>query len=168
MNNIVVLFFGLIFTTSFGVFAQENYQSLRITAFVANQSQFPNEFGDKKDWLEITNITDGKVEITELSLFVTDKSHKRPLQFELPEKTLEVGETWRIWCDAENVYSNQVHTNFKLSKRGEHLALYHKKPNGEVVKVDDWKYFALSKGQQGLRRSIDGQIQPIPVTEPSR
>jgi hypothetical protein len=158
---IVVLF-------SFHAVAQQGFNDLEIVAFVARKSQDVNEFGDRSDWIEIRNSGSKELILPEVRFYLTDKAERIPNRFELPAKTLASGEVWRIWCDGENVYGNEVHTSFKLSKKGEHIGLFELTKSGELVEVTSWKYSSVPRSAQGFRKDEQGKEQPIPYVKASK
>lgn len=133
---------------------------LKIVAFVARNSPDRNQFKNKADWIELKYFGSSEFDLTELKLYITDKASSAPLKYELPNRKLKPGEVWRIWCDSENVYSNQVHTNFKLSKKGEDLALFYLLENGDLIKIDHWNYSRIPKNEIGKRKN-ESTITPI-------
>ena len=156
-----IFFSVILFCFSTFAYSQEYKGKLKITAFVAAYSDDKNEFGDRSDWVELTNISDQTILVPQYALFLTDQGGKRPFRFELPEHELTPGQTWRIYCDGENVFANEAHTNFKLSKRGEHIALYLRSTSGETVLIDEWIYDALNRESRGLRKNQSGLISVI-------
>lgn len=77
------------------------------------------------DWVELKNISDGPVELSDFTL--TD-SKNAPDQWALPEGVLQPGESVIYYCSGKTAYTADgfVHTNFSLSSGGEALYLYKK------------------------------------------
>lgn len=77
------------------------------------------------DWVEIKNISDGPVELSDFTL--TD-SKNTPDQWQLPGGVLMPGESVIYHCSGNenNTANGFVHTNFALSVGGEALYLYRK------------------------------------------
>ncbi|MCK5852788.1 lamin tail domain-containing protein [bacterium] len=89
---------------------------------------FPSvELNDNfSDWIELYNSSPTSVNLMGWSL--TDKS-SNPDKWIFPDTTIPAGEYLVILCDGKNITSTTgsylfLHTNFKLSKEGEYLALY--------------------------------------------
>lgn len=148
---------------STNLLAQDLYlPDLSIVAFVARNSQDRNEFKNKADWIEIQYLGNEAYELKKLKLYVSDRSSELPLKFELPPRTLNPGDVWRIWCDSENIYSNQVHTNFRLSKRGEDLGLFYLADDESIHELDRWTYTRIPKDACGKRKLLSGEQVLIP------
>jgi len=163
--NKSALVFCIIMSFNFLVDAQVSKSiPLEIVGFVARKSTDKNEFKNKADWIDLKNTGSTKLNLPEFKVFLTDKGMSDPFKFELPQKTLAPGETWRIWCDGENVYANQIHSNFRLSKKGEALGLYYQENENKAVPIDVWNYTKLSNKEKG-KEKINGKIVPILIIQ---
>jgi len=77
--------------------------------------------GDTDDWLELYNATDSPFLLT--GLYMTDNPESlTKWQFTQNSLYIQPDEFLVIWCDDDEEQSG-IHTNFKLSKNGEYLAL---------------------------------------------
>lgn len=99
-----------------------NHPNLKITKIVAKNSSFQNEFGDESDWFELTNTSDKSLDLSTTKWFVSDDA-ARPRKFRLPKLILSPNQSIIIWCDDEDRVKEQIHTNFKLSSRGEDVVI---------------------------------------------
>ena len=92
-----------------------------INEFMAgNSTTISDENGEFDDWLELYNPSDVSVQLK--GKFLTDsKNNLSKWEF---ENDLEIGpkEILFIWCD-EDSSQGPLHTNFKLNKEGEFLAI---------------------------------------------
>lgn len=82
-----------------------------------------DEDGDKEDWIEIANISSQPVNLT--GWYLTD-TVGQPRLWALPSgRTLAAGAYLRIFASGKDrkPASGNLHTNFKLGKEGEYLAL---------------------------------------------
>lgn len=137
---------------------QHEYPDIFISKVSPVRSEI-NEFGDRADYLEFTYTGSKELEIDKVKLFVTDDAERRPLKFELPAMTLTPGTVVRVWCDGENVYGDQIHSNFRLSKWGENIGVYYLIYDDPVF-IDSWKYPSVSRDTGALLRNKDGYISP--------
>ena len=97
-------------------------QVLRINEFMAdNQTILADGAGEYDDWLEIYNA--GPSDLFLSSMYLTDDpSNLTKWMFPQGGVTLESGGHLLIWCD-EDQEQEGIHTNFKLSRTGEFIAL---------------------------------------------
>ncbi|MBN1991992.1 MAG: lamin tail domain-containing protein [Anaerolineae bacterium] len=113
---------GMSFTTS-----ASNASDLIINEFLAdNGSGLTDEDGDYSDWIEIYNRGRSAVNLGGWAL--TDDP-VQPQKWPLPDMILGSDEYLLVFASGKNRTSTDpgavLHTNFKLSKTGEFLALYH-------------------------------------------
>jgi hypothetical protein len=152
---------GVLFT-SLAVLGENDVQisskssQLQITKVIVRNSEDVNEFGYKADWFELKNVSEYSVSLTSGDWFITDKGSKKPSKFKLPELELAPGESVRIWCDGNNVIANEIHTNFKLSSRGEHIALFKVQDGKQPAEICSLNYPKVSKPNKGLVLQADG------------
>lgn len=102
-----------------------------ITEFMAdNKTTIADENGDFSDWIEIHNPTSTVIPL--LDWVLTDKSTNLT-QWKFPAVSLQPGEFLVVWASAKNrrIVGAPLHTNFKLSKDGQYLALV--RPGGTTV-----------------------------------
>ena len=163
MQIIVILFSGLL------LFPSLNAQNIYINEFLAsNVTDYPEmyDFDDYSDWIELYNSGN---EIHSLeNLFLTDDLD-HPFKWKINDGAfIEAQSYFIIWADDFNVGPGQeymrpywpwdnfttrhYHSNFKLSKSGEHLAIYQAEQmvNDTLVpKSSNWKYYcSLSSPSQ--------------------
>ena len=100
------------------LFAQ--FPDIVINEFMAsNQSinQDP-DFAEFSDWLELYNTTDAEIDIS--GYYLTDNMDDRT-KWQFPVMTIIPSHSYLlVWADNEDT---ELHTNFKISKNGEELAL---------------------------------------------
>ena len=91
-------------------------------AVVANRTGRWYERVGKSDWVELKNVSDTALELSDY--YLSDDS-KEPFLYQLPEKTLEPGELYVIRCDKESDGGGYypVCAEFALSATAEHLYL---------------------------------------------
>lgn len=98
-----------------------------ISEFMAdNKSTLPDEDGEYSDWIEIHNPTASPVSLSGWKL--TDNAASLS-KWPFPAVTLQPGE-FRIFFASQKHLRFSHHTNFKLAKEGEYLALV--RPDGSV------------------------------------
>jgi len=94
-----------------------------INEFMAeNKSTLADEDGEFSDWLELYNPTASPVNLG--GLFLTD-SASQPLKWPLPAVSLGAGAYKVVFLSSKNraPAAGEWHTNFRISKEGEYLAL---------------------------------------------
>ncbi len=96
--------------------------SVVINEFLAdNVNSFPDPNGEHDDWVELYNPTSSPVLLT--GKYMTDNPNNlTKWKFTQQSLYLNPGEFQVVWCD-ENQTQSGIHTNFKLSKSGEFIAL---------------------------------------------
>ena len=101
----------------------ENCEGVVINEAVSSNIDFEDEDGDSEDWLELYNNSDQSISLANWSL--TDDSLE-PQQWLLPEIELGAGEYLLIWASDKDIAEpgRALHTNFKISSKGETLYLY--------------------------------------------
>jgi hypothetical protein len=111
-------------------------QSVMITEFMADNltSTVRDSDGERNDWLELQNMTGATISLN--GWYLTDNaSDLRQWRFPVtaPVVNLAAGARLVVWCSGKNRKANaaQLHTNFKLDKDGEYLALV--RPDGLTV-----------------------------------
>lgn len=93
-----------------------------INEFMAdNDNVVADPAGDYDDWLELYNATDTPFLLS--GRYMTDNpANLTKWQFTQDSLYIQPGEFLVIWCDDQETQPG-IHTNFKLSKDGEYLAL---------------------------------------------
>ncbi len=109
-----------------------NYIPAVISEFMAsNDSALYDEDGDSSDWIEIYNPTDEPVSMD--GCFLTD-DRTDPMQWQVPDGVqIDGGDFLLIYASGKNKRTPgaPLHTNFRLNRRGEYLALI--APNGKDI-----------------------------------
>ena len=145
-----------------------------INEFLAdNANSFTDPSGEHDDWVELYNPTASPVLLT--GRYLTDNpTNLTKWRFAQPSHYLNPGEFLVVWCD-DNLSQPGIHTNFKLSKSGEYIALvdtngvsildsisfgvqktdtsYGRFPNGSTV----WFYINPTPGNTNLLTSLDNE-----------
>lgn len=113
-------------------------------------SMINDEYGEYDDWVELYNMESYELDLG--GYFISDDFEHKD-KWEIPEGTLIKGNGYLIiWLDKdENNMQKPLHTNFKLEKEGEELALT--QPN--MVTVDSVR-FGRQTTNVSLARSPDG------------
>jgi len=93
-----------------------------INEFMAdNAAAIADPSGDYDDWVELYNPTNDPILLT--GKYLTDKPNNlTKWQFTQPSLYINPGEYLVIWCDEQQSQPG-IHTNFKLSKEGEFIAI---------------------------------------------
>ena len=98
--------------------------SLRISEFMAaNRDGLKDEDGEASDWIELHNYGDIAIDLEGWAL--TDDEDE-PSKFVFPARVIRGGEYLLVFAsgkDRRPPREGEIHTNFKLSASGEHLAL---------------------------------------------
>ncbi|MFC2137160.1 lamin tail domain-containing protein [Bacteroidota bacterium] len=113
---------------------------LVINEFMAsNSSIIQDDYGEYDDWIEIYNTGDAAISLD--GYFITDNFND-PVKYKLPEEiTIEAGSYLLIFTDNNNSQGD-LHTNFKLSKEGEEIAIV------KVIGLDTSFIDSLTYGEQ--------------------
>jgi hypothetical protein len=100
-----------------------------ISEFMASNSSLANSFGETEDWIEIYNDSSQTIDLDGWHL--TD-SPAEPAKWSFPSVSLGSKQYLVVWASGRDVEANgELHTNFKLDKSGEYLALV--RPDGTTV-----------------------------------
>ncbi len=139
-----------------------NTKPLVINEFLAdNANSMPDPNGEHDDWLEIYNA--GSAPIPLHGMYLSDKAtNLTKYKIENDTLVLQPGAFLLVWCD-EQVTQPGIHTNFKLSKSGEFLAL----TDTDGVTVIDSFSFGPQQTDITYGRNPDGSqswafLQPTP------
>ena len=131
-----------------------------ISEFMAsNGSTLDDEDGDSPDWIEIHN-PDG-VAIDLAGYHLTDEA-ANPTKWTFPATTLGAGEYLVVFASDKDraVSGSELHTNFKLSAAGDHLALTD--PVGAVLSS-----FTFSEQEQDVSFGESQELIETPLIEVS-
>ncbi len=87
------------------------------------------DFSQFSDWIELHNTTTESIDISGFGL---SDDEDDPLQWKFPAGTIiEANSYLLVWADGEDKVASALHTNFKLSSKGEDLTLADN--NGTVI-----------------------------------
>ncbi len=128
-----------------------------------NNSTIADEYFQFEDWIELYNPNDVAIDIA--NYYLTDDASKLKKYWIGPNSTIIEAKSWMIfWADDDNG-QGQNHTNFKLSKDGDLVALT--APDGVTV-VDSIRFgpqtedFSYGRQSDGLTPWINfGQPTPF-------
>jgi len=112
-----ILFLGFL------VIAQHSPANVLISEFMAdNKNTLRDEDGDYSDWLELYN--NGKRRVNLTGWYLTDDA-QNPGKWKFPSVTIPSGGRLVVFASKKNRANAgpELHTNFKLSAKGEYLAL---------------------------------------------
>lgn len=163
LSVFLLLAFGQIATTS----ANTDSGDLIINEFVAaNGSGLIDEDGDHSDWIEIYNRGHQPVNLAGWSL--TNDSNQ-PLKWTFPDTTLGSNEYLVVFASGKNrngvEAGTALHTNFKLNKAGDFLAL-HNVLEGRFMDVISPRFPEQSRdvsyGRYGDEQTHGYLIRPTP------
>jgi hypothetical protein len=138
---------------------------IRITEFMAsNVSSLKDEDGDFSDWLELFNSDTNVVDLT--GWFLTD-SLADLTQWRIPDVTLDRGDYLLIFASGKNKtnVSEELHTNFQLSREGDYLALVDPSTNivFEYAPAYPPQQANISYGRDRLDPAVEGfLLTPTP------
>ena len=96
---------------------------LRINEVLAvnSRTNLDPDFSEFSDWIELYNPTAQNINISNFGLSDDDED---PLQWQFPAGTIIQANSYLlVWADDEDKQANALHTNFKLSSKGENLTL---------------------------------------------
>ena len=96
-------------------------KQIRINEAVASNSEFTDQDGDSSDWFELYNCTDWPIEM--LGWTLSDDIDE-PDQWTMPAYTLDANSYLLLWASNKDRDTEELHTNFKISTKGETLYLY--------------------------------------------
>lgn len=116
------------------------------------------------DWIELYNPNNETLQLQSNEWYMTD-SLGMPTKYLLPAITLSPHGFFMIWADGMDTVINQVHTNFKLSKSGEQIGLFHIH-QGDSMYVDQLNY-PLQQSGISEGRLPDGSPNWIPCNIPT-
>ncbi len=109
-------------------------QEVVISEFLAsNISGLTDEDGDNSDWIELSNLSGGTVDLNGWSL--TDDADDLQ-RWAIPKVILAPAEKLVVFASGKNriISDQELHTDFKLSASGEYLALV--RPDGILVESE--------------------------------
>jgi len=117
-----------------------------INEFMANGSTLNNEYGQPVDWIELYNTGDSAVNFSLTNYYITDDTSQKD-KFKIDGLSIPGKGYMVVFCDdSAQITSQQVHTNFGLSKNGEFVALYKKNGAGDFVPVTEHEFGSQNIG----------------------
>lgn len=130
---------------------------VRINEFVAeNKSGLQDENGESSDWIELYNPKGTAVDITGYQL--TDGT----ATWTFPVTTIGPQQFLVVFASAKNRSTTPLHTNFKLEKAGEYLAL--KDASGTTI--SEFASFPNQREDVAFGRGEAGNIGYLPTPTP--
>jgi hypothetical protein len=150
MKHIAVLL-GIVFSfegraQSLAVNAPEEMPGLRIVELAARGTNDINEFGSKADWVKIENTGNSAIRLSDYNIFITDDVNSLT-KFRLEKKKIDPNGSIIIWCDDQDVTRDQIHTNFKLSSKGETISLTIQQ-GSQIKIIDQVSYKEVAEDEQ--------------------
>lgn len=125
-------------------------QSVLINEFLAENDSSTMHNEEFPDWIELYNSGNEQILLT--GKYLTDDfSYKTKWEFTEPDLYIGPKDFLLIWCDDSPV-ENEIHTNFKLSKDGEQIALI----DSDGISYLDSVTFGKQKSDISFGRSPDG------------
>lgn len=134
----------------------EEYQpevefGVRLNEFLAsNVDNIPDEQGEYEDWIEIVSVSDEPVFLGGMWLS-DDLGESRKWAF--PDTVIQPGEFLVVWTD-DDEEQGPLHTNFKLDRDGETVALWDRGSEGNVL--IDYCVFGYQETDVSMARIPDG------------
>lgn len=122
---------------------------LFINEFCAKSSEL-NEFGEPSDWIELFNPEDSALIIKSKEWSISDREEKEK-RFYLPAIEIPAKGYAILWCDGLGKVEKDIHTDFKLSSKGETIYLYY-----QDELVDSKSYSSLKSSNGCSCRETDG------------
>jgi len=121
-------------------FATPPLPTVRINEIMAsNSTTLADNTGAFEDWIELYNFGNDPIDLS--GWHITDDPND-PLMDQIPDGTvIGAGEFLIIWASGapERTEPGIFHTNFRLAREGESVALFHNVDNGRVLV--DWFQF---------------------------
>ena len=111
-----------------------NAQEVVISEFLAsNVSGLTDEDGENSDWIELSNLSGGMIDLDGWAL--TDNADDLQ-RWVIPKVILAPGEKLVVFASGKDraIFDQELHTDFKLSSSGEYLALI--RPDGISVESE--------------------------------
>jgi len=116
---------------NFSISELETPQNVIINEVLASNSRtnLDPDFFALSDWIELYNPTTQDINISNFGLSDDDED---PLLWQFPEGTIIPANSYLlVWADDEDTQANALHTNFKISSKGETLTLTDS--NGSII-----------------------------------
>ncbi len=103
--------------------ANDEHGALVINEAVAYNDDYFYHAGDYYDWVELKNVSDKTVKLSDY--YLTDSADE-PKLFRLPEYELAAGATYIVFCGETETDSVYVHAPFSIDAKGDELYLVSK------------------------------------------
>ncbi len=129
---------------------------LVVNEVVASGSMVANEFGEHADWVELYNPGPA-MHMEAGEWYLTDRSEGDAEPFELPTMDIPEQGYLLIWCDGEDLITDEVHTDFALSSKDGSLRLVHVSNEAELI-VDEVPIKDGAQGDASMGRAPDGTM----------
>ena len=137
-----------------------------INELMASNSTLLDPQGDADDWIELKNTSDTAIDLSGMYLS-DDRTNPRKWQFPTGT-TIAAGGYLLIWADDDDGDSPGLHTNFKLSAKGESVVLSDTDDNGNTV-IDAVDFPALDADESyGRSPEGTGAFQVLATASPGR
>lgn len=123
---------------------------LVINEFMAdNDNVISDQLGEFEDWIEIFNNTNDSIYLGDY--YLTDDATE-PMQWRMPSEYIVGGGFKLIWASGDTTVGDN-HANFKLSKSGEEIGLFH--DNGTSLDTTDYIAFGTQSTDVSYGRAYD-------------
>ena len=110
----------------------------------SNKTTVNDPQGEAEDWIELTNTTGAAIDLG--GKYLSDDL-ANPMKWQFPAgTTIAAGAYLLIWADDEDGDSPGLHTNFKLSAKGEAVVLSDTDANGNTL-IDAVNFAALGEDE---------------------
>lgn len=97
---------------------------LKITEFLpANRGNFQDDFRELSGYIEITNVSDANVDLSDV--FVSN-TLSAPFRYRLPKQILPPGEVIAVYTSGKEIVEDQIHADFRLRSTNGVIVLGHK------------------------------------------
>ena len=135
----------------------------------ANGSALPDDHGAFVDWIEIANLSDGPIDLTDITL--SDRSDKA--KFIFPAHVLQSGESVIVFCDStnQNQLGKAYHAKFKLSSTRDAVFMFNPagyaidsvevptlNTNESYARMEDGRFEITDNYSPGYPNTEDGHI----------
>ena len=119
----LITIFSFVFVVNFSF-----SQSARINEVMSSNSLFVDDDGDYNDWIELYNASSETISLK--SWYISDDKDDIK-KWKFPDRQIKAGEYFLIFASDKDKNSKYVHTNFKISSKGE--TIYLSNQNEELI-----------------------------------
>ena len=127
---------------------------LVLNELVASGSMITNEFGQHGDWVELYNPGPA-IHLEAGEWYLADRSEGDAEPFELPSIDIPEQGYLLIWCDGEDLVTDEIHADFALSSKDGSVRLLHMTDERSLV-VDEVPITDGTQGHASMGRTPDG------------